>query len=225
MDPLFGLTGTFGAILIDPPWRFQNRTGKMAPEHKRLHRYPTMSFEEIALLPVAKYARKPSHLYLWCPNALLREALEIMREWGFTYKTNIVWYKIRKDGGPDGRGVGFYFRNVTEMLLFGVRGSLRTLKPGRTQVNILSTRKQEHSRKPQEVYGIIERCSPGPYLELFARERVKGWTQWGDQVDTYAPPDYPPYNGHTRRLDRSIQTPSRPREVDTRRPLLRLPLE
>ncbi len=199
MDSFFGLSGTFRTIVVDPPWRFQNRTGKMAPEHKRLHRYPTMSFSEIALLPVAKYAKTPSHLYLWCPNALLREALDIMREWGFTYKTNIVWYKIRKDGGPDGRGVGFYFRNVTELLLFGVRGSLRTLKPGRTQVNILSTRKQEHSRKPQEIYGIIERCSSGPYLELFARERVEGWTQWGDQVDTYAPPDYPQYNGHTKR--------------------------
>lgn len=130
MDVLPGLTGTFGAILIDPPWRFQNRTGKMAPEHKRLRRYATMSFDEIAALPVARYAKTPSHLYLWCPNALLPEALGIMARWGFKYKSNIVWYKIRKDGGPDGRGVGFYFRNVTELLLFGVRGSLRTLKPG-----------------------------------------------------------------------------------------------
>jgi N6-adenosine-specific RNA methylase IME4 len=196
MDTLPGLTGVFGTILIDPPWRFQNRTGKMAPEHKRLHRYPTMSFEEIAALPVGRYANKPSHLYLWCPNALLREALEIMAAWGFTYKTNIVWYKVRKDGGPDGRGVGFYFRNVTELLLFGVKGSLRTAKPGRTQVNILSTRKQEHSRKPDQIYEIIEACSSGPYLELFARERRKGWTQWGDEVDSYQAPNYPrPGNG------------------------------
>jgi N6-adenosine-specific RNA methylase IME4 len=203
VDAFVGLGGTFSTVLIDPPWRFQNRTGKMAPEHKRLRRYPTMSFAEIAELPVANYAQCPSHLYLWCPNALLPEALHIMRAWGFTYKTNIVWCKIRKDGGPDGRGVGFYFRNVTELLLFGVRGSLRTLKPGRTQVNFLSTRKQEHSRKPHEVYQIIQQCSPGPYLELFARERVDGWTQWGDQVDTYTPPDYPTYNGHARRLIRA----------------------
>lgn len=198
MKSLPGLTGTFGTILIDPPWRFQNRTGKMAPEHKRLRRYPTMSFEEIAALPIGQYAKTPSHLYLWCPNALLREGLDIMRGWGFRYKTNIVWYKIRKDGGPDGRGVGFYFRNVTELLLFGVRGSLRTLKPGRTQVNLLATRKQEHSRKPYEVYQIIERCSPAPYLELFARERITGWTAWGDQVDSYLDtrPVYPPYTGN-----------------------------
>jgi N6-adenosine-specific RNA methylase IME4 len=217
MDALPGLTGTYGTILIDPPWRFQNRTGKMAPEHKRLRRYPTMSFEEIAALPVGNYAKKPSHLYLWCPNALLREALEIMRSWGFTYKTNIVWYKIRKDGGPDGRGVGFYFRNVTELLLFGVKGSLRTLKPGRTQVNVLPSRKAEHSRKPEEMYRIIEACSPGPYLELFARAPRDGWVSWGDQVDSYEAPDYPMYNGHTRRLDRSTQIPSPPKARDTLR--------
>ncbi|MBI3665223.1 MAG: S-adenosylmethionine-binding protein [Acidobacteria bacterium] len=179
------ISGRFGTILIDPPWRFMNRTGKVGPEHKRLHRYRTMTFEEIAALPVERLALPKSHLYLWCPNALLHEALTIIKAWGFTYKTNIVWYKVRKDGGPDGRGVGFYFRNVTELLLFGVKGSLRTLSPGRRQVNIMISRKQEHSRKPEEVYGLIEQCSPGPYLELFARRRVPGWAQWGDQVDSY----------------------------------------
>jgi N6-adenosine-specific RNA methylase IME4 len=127
-----GLSGRYGAILIDPPWRFANRTGKVAPEHRRLHRYETMTFEEIAALPLADIAKSQSHLYLWCPNALLLEALTIMKKWGFTYKTNIVWFKVRKDGGPDGRGVGFYFRNVTELLLFGTRGKLRTLAPGRS---------------------------------------------------------------------------------------------
>jgi N6-adenosine-specific RNA methylase IME4 len=174
--------GRVGTILADPPWRFSNRTGKMAPEHKRLSRYSTMNLEEIAKLPVAQLALPKSHLYLWVPNALILEGLEVMKRWGFTYKTNLVWYKIRKDGGPDGRGVGFYFRNVTELVLFGVRGSLRTQAPGRRQVNILLTRKREHSRKPDELYDIIERCSPGPYLELFARHQRKGWLQWGDQA-------------------------------------------
>src|SRR6202521_1024715 len=167
--PLPVIDGGFRTILADPPWRFINRTGKVAPEHRRLHRYETMSFDEIGKLPVTQYAKDKAHLYMWCPNALLLEALTIMKEWGFKYKTNIVWYKIRKDGGPDGRGVGFYFRNVTEMLLFGVKGRLRTLKPGRTQVNVVVQRKQEHSWKPDAVYGIIQACSPGPYLELFAR--------------------------------------------------------
>jgi N6-adenosine-specific RNA methylase IME4 len=197
-QPFENITGQFGTVLIDPPWRFANRTGKMAPEHKRLHRYPTMSFEEIEALPVGQLALPKSHLYLWCPNALIAEGLQIMQAWGFTYKTNIVWLKVRKDGGPDGRGVGFYFRNVTELLLFGVRGSLRTGKAGRSQVNVIRTRKQEHSRKPDEAFDIIERCSPAPYLELFARFRRAGWTQWGDQVESYEQtrPFYSPYNGH-----------------------------
>jgi N6-adenosine-specific RNA methylase IME4 len=177
--------GQFGTLLIDPPWRFQNRTGKVAPEHRRLRRYPTMSLDEIAALPVGELALPKSHLYLWTPNALLLEALTLMTTWGFNYKTNLVWYKVRKDGGPDGRGVGFYFRNVTELLLFGTKGRLRTLAPGRRQVNVIVTRKQEHSKKPDTVYELIQRCSPGPYLELFARQRVRGWIQWGDQVDSY----------------------------------------
>jgi len=192
------IAGRFSTILIDPPWRFANRTGKMAPEHRRLRRYRTMSFAEIAALPIGQLAREKSHLYLWCPNALLPEGLETMRAWGFTYKTNLVWLKVRKDGGPDGRGVGFYFRNVTELLLFGVRGRIRTLAQGRRQVNVLIARKQEHSRKPDDVYTLIEQCSPGPYLELFARQRMPGWEQWGEEVDTYklTRPIYKGYNGH-----------------------------
>jgi N6-adenosine-specific RNA methylase IME4 len=141
-----------------------------------------MTLEEIMELPVAHLALPQSHLYLWVPNALILEGLEVMKRWGFTYKTNIVWYKIRQDGGPDGRGVGFYFRNVTELVLFGVRGHLRTLAPGRRQVNIICSRKREHSRKPDELYDLIEECSPGPYLELFARHKRIGWNQWGDEL-------------------------------------------
>lgn len=172
----------FGTLLVDPPWRFSNRTGKMAPEHRRLRRYPTLSLVQIEALPIATLAKERSHLYLWVPNALVAEGLAVMKAWGFTYKTNLVWYKIRKDGGPDGRGVGFYFRNVTELLLFGIRGTLRTLRPGRRQVNLVPAQKERHSRKPDAFYDIIEACSPGPYLELFARFHRPGWTQWGDQL-------------------------------------------
>ena len=181
-DMLAQVHGRFGTILADPPWRFQNRTGKMAPEHQRLMRYSTLDFEEIYQLPVGELAAESSHLYLWVPNALLAQGLETMQRWGFTYKTNLVWYKIRKDGGPDGRGVGFYFRNVTELVLFGVRNSLRTLSPGRRQVNLFQSMKREHSRKPEELFDIIEACSPGPYLELFARHYRKNWRQWGNEV-------------------------------------------
>lgn len=176
---------TFSTILADPPWQFINRTGKMAPEHRRLARYATMPLRDICEIPVTVAARKPSHLYLWVPNALLREGLAVMDAWGFTYKANIIWHKVRKDGGPDGRGVGFYFRNTTEVVLFGTRGYMRTLAPGRRQVNIIRTMKQEHSRKPDALYSIVEQCSPGPYLELFARGRRKNWAVWGNQAENY----------------------------------------
>ena len=178
----------FATVLADPPWQFSNRTGKMAPEHKRLSRYPTMTLQEIKDLPVEAVVKDTAHLYLWVPNALLSEGLAVMDHWGFTYKTNLVWYKIRKDGGPDRRGVGFYFRNVTEIILFGVRGkNARTLQPGRSQENIISSQKREHSRKPDEQYRLIESCSPGPYLEMFARGPKDNWFSWGNQAEEYSP--------------------------------------
>jgi len=175
----------FRTILADPPWQFTNRTGKVAPEHRRLNRYSTLTLQEICEIPVQLSAEDHSHLYLWVPNALLPEGLAVMKAWGFKYKTNIIWHKVRKDGGPDGRGVGFYFRNTTEILLFGIRGSLRTLVPGRSQVNIIRSMKREHSRKPEEQYDLIQECSEGPYLELFARGNRKGWTLWGNQAEEY----------------------------------------
>lgn len=179
----------FKTILADPPWQFQNRTGKVAPEHKRLNRYPTMTLDDICGLPVAEIAADTAHLYMWVPNALLPEGLKVMEAWGFQYKSNLVWHKIRKDGGSDGRGVGFYFRNVTELILFGTRGkNARTKQAGRSQVNMIQTRKREHSRKPDEQYELIEACSPGPYLEMFARGERPEWAVWGNQADeTYAP--------------------------------------
>ncbi|MDV3301941.1 DNA methyltransferase, partial [Mycobacterium avium] len=146
--PLPETVGGFKTVLADPPWRFTNRTGKVAPEHRRLDRYSTMSLEAIKRIPVSECVAKDAHLYLWVPNALLPDGLDVMEAWGFRYVSNIIWAKRRKDGGPDGRGVGFYFRNVTEILLFGVRGSMRTLSPARSQVNMIETRKREHSRKP-----------------------------------------------------------------------------
>ena len=158
------------------------------PEHRRLDRYSTLDLDDICALPVADAAARNAHLYLWVPNALLPEGMRVMEEWGFRYVSNIVWAKRRKDGGPDGRGVGFYFRNVTELILFGVRGSMRTLAPARRQVNMIETRKREHSRKPDEQYELIESCSPGPYLEMFARQAMPGWTAWGDESGTESKP-------------------------------------
>ena len=190
----------YNTIYADPPWQFQNRTGKVAPEHKRLNRYPTMTLEDIKALPVADIAGEKAHLYLWVPNALLPEGLEVMEAWGFEYKTNIVWEKVRKDGGPDGRGVGFYFRNVTELLLFGIKKKSapnRTLQPARSQVNLLRTMKREHSRKPDEMIPIIEACSQSPRIELFARGVRAGWDMWGNQATEEYEPTWHTYANHT----------------------------
>ena len=198
----------FATVLADPPWRFQNKTGKVAPEHKRLARYPTLTLAEIEDLPVEDVVEETAHLYLWVPNALLPEGLQVMQSWGFQYKTNLIWYKVRQDGGPDRRGVGFYFRNVTEMLLFGVRGKhARTLAPGRSQENIILSRKREHSRKPDEQYPLIEACSPGPFLELFARGARQGWFTWGNQSKDYTP-TWTTYSNHSQAAAASNRQPA-----------------
>ena len=199
-ESLLAFTGNnkYKTVYADPPWQFQNRTGKVAPEHRRLSRYETMTLDEIKALPVSEISDEKSHLYLWIPNALLPQGLEVMQAWGFEYKTNIIWEKVRHDGQPDGRGVGFYFRNVTEILLFGVKGNKnRTLDPGRSQVNLIRAIKREHSRKPDEMVSIIESCSPGPYIELFARGKREGWDMWGNQAEASYEPTWSTYANHT----------------------------
>ena len=189
----------FATVLADPPWRFVNRTGKVAPEHRRLSRYETMTVEEIARCRSPASRRRPAHLYLWVPNALLAEGLEVMAAWGFTYKTNLVWHKVRKDGGSDGRGVGFYFRNVTELLLFGTRGkNARTLAPGRRQINLIATRKREHSRKPDELYAHHRGLQPGAVPRAVRPRQPAGWTT-GATRRRRLPPDL----GHLRQSFRS----------------------
>jgi len=189
----------YSTVLADPPWQFQNRTGKMAPEHKRLARYTTLDLEEIKKIPVKDVLAESANLYLWVPNALIYEGLSVLESWGFTYKSNLIWYKVRKDGGPDRRGVGFYFRNVTEMILFGVKGkNARTLQPGRSQENMIISQKREHSRKPDEQYKLIESCSSGPYLELFSRGVRKKWDCWGNQADEDYNPEWNTYKNHSQ---------------------------
>lgn len=207
----------YSTVLADPPWQFQNRTGKVAPEHKRLCRYPTLTLEEIAGLPVGSIVRDTAHLYLWVPNALLLHGLQVMGAWGFTYKTNIVWQKVRKDGKPDGRGVGFYFRNTTELVLFGVRGKdARTLAAGRRQVNVVHSRKREHSRKPDELYDVIESCSRKPCIELFARGPRGGWASWGHEAIDYFP-SWPTYSNHSGSVRKSEERQLRLIEQETPR--------
>ncbi|AWG55023.1 MT-A70 family methyltransferase [Mycobacteroides abscessus] len=175
--------GGFRTILADPPWRFGNRRSGMSPESGLRHRYYTMALDEICSLPVESVAADSAHLYLWVPSSMLPEGLKVMSAWGFRYTTSITWLKTRLDGEPDGSGVGFYFRNASELLLFGVRGSLRTLPGARGMTNVIAARRREHSRKPTEQYWLIEQSSPGPRLELFARQSRDGWVSWGDESE------------------------------------------
>jgi hypothetical protein len=160
-----------------------------------------MDWKEIAALPVAELMAAQSNCYLWIPNALLAEGLAVLEGWGFTYKANLVWAKRRKDGGPDGRGVGFYFRNTTELVLFGSRGKLRTLAPARSQVNVIETRKREHSRKPDEQYPSSSPArpdhfwsclpaTPGPAGTPGASRRPRMWCREGASTPcTGGPPN------------------------------------
>ena len=158
-----------------------------------------MELQEIESLHVKSICDRKCHLYLWVPNALLPDGLSVMKAWGFEYKGNIIWEKVRKVGMPDGRGVGFYFRNVTESLLFGIKGDKnRTLSPARSQVNLIRAMKREHSRKPDEIVEIIEKCSPGPYIELFARGNRPNWDMWGNQSNEYYEQTWNTYANHTR---------------------------
>lgn len=198
----------YNTIYADPPWQFQNRTGKVAPENKRLMRYETITTQEICQLPVSEIAAEKAHLYLWVPNALLPDGLKVMDAWGFEYKSNLIWEKVRKDGMPDGRGVGFYFRNVTEMLLFGIKKKSmpnRTLQPARSQVNLLRAAKREHSRKPDEIIPIIEACSQEPRIELFARGIRDGWDVWGNQATADYEPSWATYANHTRAIKENME--------------------
>jgi N6-adenosine-specific RNA methylase IME4 len=167
-----------------------------------------MKLEEIKAIPVNEVADEPCHLYLWVPNALLPEGLEVMKAWGFQYKANIVWEKVRQDGNPDGRGVGFYFRNVTELVLFGIKGNnARTLAPARSQVNLLRSRKREHSRKPDELFDVIEQCSDAPFLELFARGTRENWVLWGNQANRDYSPDWATYKNVSHALEETKDEP------------------
>jgi len=159
----------FRTILADPPWDVLQRSGRGAHRH-----YSLMTVDEIAALPVGKLAHTEAHLWLWVTNATLFAGQAVMGAWGFTYRSCLTWVK-------PGLGLGSsYLRNNTEHLLFGTKGRAPVLY--RSQPTWLFAPKQDHSHKPEEQYAVIERCSPGPYLELFARRRRPDWQAWGNEV-------------------------------------------
>jgi len=161
--------GLFATIVADPPWPYSNQATRGAAEDH----YQTMTLEELAALPLTERAAPDAHLYLWVTNAFLPDAFEIVKSWGFEYKTLLTWVKPQM-------GMGNYFRNVTEHVLFCVRGRLRTLS--KDTINVINARRTQHSEKPEAFYQLVEKSSPGPYLELFARRERDGWQVWGDEV-------------------------------------------
>lgn len=166
----------YPTILADPPWN-ERGGGKIKRGADR--HYPLLKTEEIMALPVAQLAEDNAHLYLWVTNGHLPDGLRVMESWGFKYKTNIAWAKDRF-------GLGQYFRGQHELCLFGVRGNIpyrRRADGKRAQgTTLIHAPRGAHSEKPEELRVMVERVSPGPYLELFARQKHPGWHVWGDEV-------------------------------------------
>jgi N6-adenosine-specific RNA methylase IME4 len=160
--------GHYRTILADPPWDIHQRGNYGAVNH-----YPLMSLDAICNLRVDRLAAEDAHLWLWVTNATIHGGHQVMQTWGFTYRSCLTWIKPRL-------GLGYYLRNQTEHLLLGTRGKAPVLF--RSQGTWLYAPVQEHSHKPEEQYAIIERCSPAPYLELFARRKRSGWDAWGNEI-------------------------------------------
>ena len=164
-------------IYADPPWKYKENWGNGACEHS----YPTMTNEDIMRLPVGDIVSKNAHLYLWVTNPFLPIGLQVCEAWGFEYKTTITWLKTYKSRKRE-MGMGYYFRGCTEHILFGVRGKKKILnKTTRNFVQAVNPRK--HSQKPKCFRDMIVKCSGDvPRIELFAREKAKGWDVWGNEV-------------------------------------------
>lgn len=164
--------GLYSTVVIDPPWQYDNRgTRGAANDH-----YPTMTLDELAELPIP--ASREAHLYLWTTNAFLRDAFDLVETWDFDYKATLVWVKPQM-------GMGNYFRISHELVLFGVRGNLKTLR--RDALSWFEAPRGKHSAKPDAFYELVESCSPGPYMDMFNRDggkmfRRPGWDGWGNEA-------------------------------------------
>ena len=168
----------YTTVSADCPWKEGQLGSRGAIKH-----YDLMNLEDIKNMPVADLCAENAHLWLWVPNGLIQQGLEVMKAWGFEYKSIFTWIKPRL-------GLGNYLRNASESILFGTRGKLPI--QFKAQPNWLFAPLQDHSHKPEEQYAIMERCSPGPYLELFARRRQPGWDAWGNEIDSdIVIPGYP----------------------------------
>jgi len=182
------LTGQkFGAIYIDPPWQYGNQITRGSTDNH----YPTMSLDKIRDLPIPELSAEQCHLHLWTTNGFLEESLSLIRHWGFTFKSTLIWAKgeVKSNELKIQLGMGNYWRGCHEILLLGVKGKL-TFPPNNIR-SVQLAKRGSHSAKPSQIRDLIEQVSPAPYLEMFGRETVKGWTVFGNQVmqtlDGYVP--------------------------------------
>jgi len=163
-------------IYADPPWSYKNKRTGGTMQSGAANKYSTMSVGDICALPVSDISDRNSVLFLWATVPLLPEALEVMKAWGFKYKTMLTWRKIMS------LGMGFWFRGQTEHLLLGVRGKVKAFRIQKP--NFVQCKVGRHSQKPQEFRDLIEMASLQPRIELFAREKTDGWDVWGNEVDS-----------------------------------------
>jgi|TARA_Y100000296_G_scaffold63836_1_gene74448 site-specific DNA-methyltransferase (adenine-specific) len=168
-------------IYADPPWKYKENWGNGSNEHT----YKTMTTEQIKELPIEDYINDKAHLYLWVTNPFIKEGLEICESWGFEYKTLLTWVKTYRNGEPE-MGMGYYFRGSTEHIIFGVRGKMKIGNKNTKNIfNYVNPQKLgfKHSAKPQDIKSrIVEWSGNIPRIELFAREKTKGWDSWGNEV-------------------------------------------
>jgi len=174
----------YGVILLDPPWAFKTFSGKLVTAHRTANdHYQTMKAHEIAGLPIPDLAAKSCALFMWTVDSHLDESLELMRFWGFKYKTiAFIWEKIGANGMPR-IGMGYWTRKQAEVCLMATRGTPKRLSKGVRQ--IIQAPRREHSRKPDEIYERIEALVEGPYLEMFARQEWAGWDSWGNETEKF----------------------------------------
>lgn len=179
--------GGFRALLLDPPWRFALYSD-LGDEKSPQAQYACMDLDALKALPVERLAASNSACFMWATFPMLPEALELMAAFGFAYKTGGAWGKQSSTGRKLAFGTGYIFRSAAELLLVGTRGEPKWLS--KSERNLWLAPIREHSRKPDEIHGMIERMTPGPRLELFARAPRPGWVCWGNEVQKFAAPDF-----------------------------------
>ena len=167
---------SYQIIYADPPWKYRNKRTGGSMLSGSASKYPTMALVDIKALPIQKIASKNSVLFLWATVPLLPEAMEVLRMWGYTYKTALFWRKIMS------LGMGFWFRGQVEVLLLGIKGKVKAFRI--QEPNFVQTKVGKHSEKPPEFRRLIELTNLVPRIELFAREKTPGWDVWGNEVES-----------------------------------------